>query len=78
MFWCFCLRILSCGLFGVPEEPDLEVSPVNTEVKYTFAIEDSGCSDEEDYSDCSDFVSSGSEDSCGSPWEVLEDLMDRF
>lgn len=54
------------------------MSPVNTEVKYTFAIEDSGCSDEEDYSDCSDFVSSGSEDSCGSPWEVLEDLMDRF
>ena len=89
MFWCECLHILSCGLFGTPEESDLELAPVHpgmqTEVKYTFAIEDSTSSDEasspersECSSECSDFVSPGSESSSGSPWEVIEDLMDRF
>lgn len=85
MFWCDCLRILSCGLFGTPEEDDLELAPVHsgihTEVLYTFAIEDSIISDDASsppLSDHSGFVSPSSEGSCGSPWEVLEDLIDRI
>ena len=87
MLWCDCLRVFSCGLFGIPEGSDPELTPVRprtrTEVKYTFAIEDSSGSSEEDEvpspersdrsSDCSDFVSPGSEGSSGSPWEVLDD-----
>ncbi len=84
MFWCDCLRIFSCGLFGTPEGSDLELAPVHSgvhaEVKYTFAIEDSTSSDEapsparsDRSSDCQDFLSPGSEGSSGSPWEVLDD-----
>ena len=84
MLWCDCLRVFSCGLFGTPEASDLELVPVHsslqTEVKYTFAIEDSSSSDEassptrsDRSSDSSDFVSPGSEGSSGSPWEILED-----
>lgn len=75
MFWCVCLRILTCGLFGTPEESNLDLSPTRTEVSYTFAIEDSTSSGEEG---SSDFVSPGSDSSCGSPWEVLEDIIDGF
>jgi hypothetical protein len=64
----------------MPEASDLELVPVHsslqTEVKYTFAIEDSSSSDEAPSptrSDSSDFVSPGSEGSSGSPWEILED-----
>ena len=86
MLWCDCVRVFSCGLFGIPESSDVELSPIRQrareEVKYTFAIEDSSGSSEEEASspdcsdrssDCSDFVSPGSEGSSGSPWEVLDD-----
>ena len=89
MFWSECLRLLSCGLFGKQEKSDLELAPVNSrvhaEVRYTFAIQDSTSSDEafsperSDCSfDCDDFVSPGSESSSGSPWEVLEDIVNGF
>ena len=51
MLWCDCLRVFSCGLFGIPESSTSELSPIRpqtrAEVKYTFAIEDSSSSEEE-------------------------------
>ena len=81
MFWCDCLRVFSCGLFGLPEGSVIEKTPVHpkehTEVKYTFAIKEESSSDE-----AISPVISGSSSSCNfltptsddldSPWEVLE------
>lgn len=84
MFWCDCLHIISCGLFGTAEEKNVDIGSVfsekYTEVKYKFAIEDNISSDEtpsptqiEHISDNFDFVSPGSDDSSRSPWEILSD-----
>jgi len=44
MFWVDCLRIMTCGFFGPPEDDgqsERMLDPQKLEVKYTFAIEDS-------------------------------------
>ena len=46
MLWTDCLRIMSCGLFGVDcgseyDSASTKLRPDKPEVKYTFAIESS-------------------------------------